>query len=247
MGKSIDSFVISIAAAAVMYALFIGATGSIMAATIMTFISMCMLRKLAGRIPHSDRRGRMLRARAAVETVSLMDNKAAESLLEMLLESEYPGRISGMNVRYMLRHVSEKISAGDIAGVYRAFPRSPDTVIISTATADSQARLLAARLYNPEIRIIDGAALEKLFTKHPSLIPDGGTIFKKPCTDSRMRRMFSAASRAKAGKCAATGVFMCILYFMSGTFVYLIGGCGLLLIAGISVRARFADRYAAYP
>ena len=139
MGKSIDYFVISIAAAAVMYALFIGATGSIMAATIMTFISMCMLRKLTGLIPRSDRRGRMLRARTAVETVSLMDNKAAESVLEMLLENEYPGRISGMNVRYMLRHVSEKISAGDIAGVYRALPRSPDAVIISTANADSQA------------------------------------------------------------------------------------------------------------
>jgi len=247
MGKSIDSIVISIAAAAVMYALFIGATGSIMAAMIMTFISMCMLRKLAGRIPRSDRRGRMVRARAAVETVSLMGEEAAESLLERLLESEYPGRISGMNVRYMLRHVSEKISAGDIAGVYRALPRSPDAVIISTANADSQARLLTTRLHNPEIRIIDGAVLEKLFAKHPSLIPDGGTIFKKPRNDSRMRRMFSAASRAKAGKCAATGVFMCILYFISGTFVYLVGGCGLLLIAGISARARFSGRYAAFP
>ena len=219
MGKSIDSFVISIAAAAVMYALFIGATGSIIVAMIMTFISMCMLRKLAGRIPRSDRRGRMLRARAAVETISLMDNKAAESLLEMLLESEYPGRISGMNVRYMLRHVSEKISAGDIAGVYRAFPRSPYTLIISTATADSQARLLAARLYNPEIRIIDGAALEKLFTKHPSLIPDGGTIFKKPCTYFAIRRrsVSKAGNYPKATLWHTLSLRLVLLYSYSDT------------------------------
>ena len=243
MGKSIDAFVISIAAAALIYAAFIGATGSIAAALIMTFIYMCLLKKLAGHLPRRNRRGRILRARAAVETLSLMDAESAEALLKNLMEIEYPGMLSGTNMHFMPRHISEKLSAGDIAGAYRTLPRSQNLFIISAAASDSQARILAARLHNPEIKIIDGAALEKLFTKHPSLIPDSNAVFKKPRSDNRMQRIFSAASHANTGKCATTGAFMCLLYFISGTFAYLIGGCVLLLIAGISARSRFAGIY----
>lgn len=237
MGRKIDRAVISIAAAFALYAVFVGATGSIFAAVIMTFISMCLMRKLLGRFSGRDPASARLRsARAVIERLSFSHD--AEELLEKFLRDAYPEITGGMQLHFIIRHPSQRVTAEDIACICRTLHDCPAVCIAAIPPADAAAHALAARLRGPEIKLIDGEKLSSMMAARPDMVPHADVHFTEAPNGGRAHRVMEAASRAKWSKCALTGAFMCLLYFPTGAVSYLIGGCVLLFIAASAFRCR---------
>ena len=241
MGRIIDRSVISIAAVFILYAVFLGATDSIPAAAILSFIAMCLLKKLSGIIPHENTaRHRLHEAYAIIEQLSLTDAETAVSRLTQLINATHPG--TNESLRFILRHPSQKTTAEDIAQIYRSLPRCPSFHITSLANADRQAHDLAAKLQNPRIILTDGGKLASLIAKNPDIIPYDPVFFIQPKAAKLIDRLFTAVSHAKYGKCALTGIFMAMLFFISGTSAYLIGSCVLFFISAIAFRCHILSQ-----
>jgi len=228
MGHRIDKAVIIIAAALIMYSFFYSAAGSIPAAMLLTFISMCLLKKILPTLPKNTSKKRMRFANAALEQLSLMNTSSAEKILRSLPE------LSAKNFLFLQFHPSRKTTADDIAAASRALSEIHNTTIVTLSTADRNARSLASKL---TINLIDGPTLAHILSKHPELIPQPSIIPETPAA-TRLQRIFAAAQNASSGKCALTGAFMCLLFFTSGAAVYLTGGCLLIFIAAVSFRSR---------
>ena len=241
MGRFIDRLTVTAAAAFLLYMLFISATGKILPALIMTFAAMVLLKKLISRMPSepfAQKRRARKTAESIIEQLSLTDHSAARAALEKLIVHSYPDIPDGISYEYVLSHPSAMLSPAALIDIWHEHKSKERLLVISLPAAGAEVFSLASRLQAPEITLIDGRMLAGLIAVHPGIIEPDTTYIKAYIPARRHIRLMRAASRAKAGKCALTGIFMLILFMLSGSAPYLIGSMLLLFIAGLSLKKQ---------
>ena len=244
MGFRIDRFALTVLLAGALYIFFISAMGSIPIAAAAAFLSMAILRKLSEKLP-TDRIGRKRRnikkAKAEMEELSLTSRSSVEKRIHEVLRSTYGDNLGGTIIYTFLRHpVCGRLTGDDVCRIWRDHKGDDRLLIVSTAKADPAAVQLAHRLSDPEIALIDGEQLVQLIAKcKPS--PSGA--FTRPMRRTgRLNAAARAAGRTNPVKCSMTAITMFILFWFTGTVVYLIGALMLAFIAGVSIRKKRAPR-----
>lgn len=244
MGHFIDRAALRVISAGTAYLFFMGAFGSIPIAAAAAFISLALIKKLTSRIPSGyigRRRRRLARARSEVEALSLGDTEASAARIHNILSATYSGQLDGAAVYPILRHPSgRKLSADDIADAWRALHEYERAVIVSTAQADTGAAEIANRLHSPRLSLIDGVQLAGIIAALSTY------EYTAPVQKQKKRPLASAmlrsAGRAKAGKCIFTAGMMFLLFWISGSGVYLLGSLLMTSIAALSLRRRRLPR-----
>ena len=237
MGRRIDRFVLTTLLAGALYIFFTNAFRSIPVAAAAAFVSMAILKKLSSKLPR-ERFGRKRRdladAHAECESLSLGQKEDAEIRIREILLKAYGKLPDGTQLRIILRHpAGTKLSADDIAEIYRELRGCSKALIVSTANADTGAYTLAEKLEEPKLRLIDGAQLAKLIAVH-----DPRPSASKPAKRKSFSAFKAAAAKVKTGKCVGTAVMMLILFSLNGALAYLIGALIMLFLAGVSIKKR---------
>ena len=237
MGRRIDRFVLTALLAGALYVFFTNAFQSIPVASAAAFISMAILKKLSSKLPR-ERIGRKRRnlagAQAECEALSLGKRDDSEMRIREILRKAYGEIPGGTQIWVILRHpAGRKISADDIAEIYRGLHDCSKAVIVSTANADNTAFSMAEKLEKPKLRLIDGEQLAKLIALH-----DPHPSPSKPSKRKRFSAFKTAAGKVKTGKCFTAAVMMFTLYCLNGALAYLIGALVMLFLAGVSIKKR---------
>jgi hypothetical protein len=239
MGKFIDRVALTALLAGALYLFFMSAFQSIPLAAASAFLAMALLKKLSRRFPEDGfdkkRRARKDAANTLEEWAFLGPDEARENVLKLLARA-YPGQMDDISLTLVSRHPSGgHVTVDDVTAEWRRHRGGERAVIVAFSKADDRAFALAHALQSPRVRLIDGPQLAGLIARHPPERKSPPRAIKKV---GRMKALFRAAGRAKAGRCLASGALMCLIYLITGAATYLVAGAILLLIAGVSLRGR---------
>lgn len=242
MGRGIDRLALLSLLAGSLYLFFAGAMGSVPLAAASAFFAMALIKKLSERLP-TGRHGRGRRgeaaARAEIERLALSEPREAEERILRAVNSAYPGQMENATLAAALRHPSGgKFTAADLCAHWIGNRQAARLVIVSLAAADAGAFALAARLKEPEIRLIDGVQLISLLAACPEENGSAAGSIAPPRRMGRMALVARAACRARVGKCALTGAVMFLVFMATGRTAYLAGTLILLFIAGVGAHGR---------
>ena len=237
MGRRIDRFMLTALLAGALYIFFTNAFRSIPVAAAAAFVSMAILKKLSSKLP-LERIGRKRRdladAQAECETLSLGKKEDAEMRIREIIRKTYGSIPEGTKIRIILLHpYGRKITADDIADIYREINGCSKAVIVSTANADTGAHTLAEKLSKPKLRLIDGKQLVRLIAEH-----DPHPSPAKSAKRKSLSAIKTAAGKVKTGKCVAAAVMMLIFFSLNGALAHLIGALVMLFLAGVSLKKR---------
>lgn len=243
MGKFIDRVVLTALLAGALYLFFMSAFRSIPLAATSAFLAMALLKKLSRRFPGSGfTKKRRARKEAAdtLEEWSFQNPDEARENVSNLLARAYPGQMHEISLTLVSRHPSGgHITVDDVSAEWKRHRGAERAVIAGFSKADDRAYALARALSNPRVRLIDGVQLSALIALHPPVRKSPPAAARK---NGRLKAALRAAGRAKGGRCLASGVLMCLIYFITGMTTYLVAGAILVLIAGVSLHRRKMPR-----
>ena len=241
MGRGIDRIMLLSLLAGALYIFFIGAMGSIPLSAAAAFIALALLKKLTERLPKGKRplkRKSEAEARAELEKFALTGDSDARDRLTASLERAYPGELESAELEYLPGHYNgTKLTTAEICALWKRHAGKQRLVIATPSRAEESAFRLAERLTAHEVRVIDHGQLVSILAAYPAERADM-TYLKPPKRVGHLTAAARAACKARAGKCLMTGAVMAAIYFITGTFVYLLGSLLLIFIAGVSFRER---------
>jgi len=250
MGRTIDRIVFTSIAAFGLFALYMDAFGIIPVAAVMTFVSMACLKKLAGLIPENPIRKIRRRRAAARERllqISLKNSAEAHGEILSILESAYPAAMKGAVLSVVLHYPgSTALSPDDVLKAWKSH-RSADRLIVATpARVGNEAVAISETLKAPVVRILDEDALASLICRmtpaadQTSAHENQASARSKRTLHSRFDSLRRTAAKARPVKCLMYAAFMYLLFFITGSAVYLVSGAILTFIPAAAVRLRSA-------
>lgn len=229
MGKWIDRAVLVTLTAFGLYILFLQAFGSVYAAAGLSFACTLMIVRR-----RSHRGARYLLTRMQAETIlqklAYGDDGEAHSRIARLTGC------SEEELVYLAKHPTASVGMSDVFGAWKSNRDKPRLVIAAPCYADSRARAFAKTLREPSVEIADASRLIPQLRKHGL---DGLQSDRLSARLSRMKKFFSdAPSRRPWPKNLLTGLFLLLLYLISGNILYLIASMVMLLLAGAGIRSQ---------
>lgn len=244
MGKKIDAFVLTLAAAGGFYFYFCGAFHNRAVALALALLCCIVLRKLVRRVAAILAKGRFLQKRrvrrcagGAVMELACRDAEAVREQLSSLLRACYGEACpSGLPVELIQLHPSTKLPQDRLFDAWRAHRGEERLAVCATCAADADSRILASSLRAPKVALIDSSQLSRLIAEHP----EGFT-----CADARPARraglrLRRAASllinRRNAPRCLLFTLAMGMMYVLSANIAYLIAAMVLLFLVLASLH-----------
>ncbi len=241
MGKKIDAFVLTLAAAAGLYFYFLGALKSRVAALLLALFCCALLAKLARRIIALIAQGRFWRKRrvrrcasGALMRLACMDAAEARERLANLLRASYGAECP---VELIQLHPSTKLPQDRLFDAWRAHRGEAQLAVCATCSAGADDRALAASLKSPRVALVDANLLRQLIAEHPEGFDCDSAAPASPRLRFRLRR---AAALLVNRKNAPRGLlFACVLlalYALNGSLTYLIAAMALLFLALVALH-----------
>lgn len=229
MGKKIDRAALTLVLTAAAYLFFVAMLGNVWIAAGCALAAMLLLKKLAGGMP---RRGRARSgARATIEAWALLRAPDAERRIRALLEKAYPGQSKEAKIALLLRHPGGRpLDAGDVLEAWRGC-EGERLILASTASADSAAFCVAAKLARPRVCLLDGARLCALLERFAPDEPPAAKRARLP----RGARAF-CLSRERAPRRLLFGLMLFATYLVLGNALYLAASLLTLLFAALGFR-----------
>ena len=239
MGKKIDRFVLTLAAAGAFYFYYRNAFHSRMLAIALALLSCAVAVKLlsrllalAGRAPWMQRRRIRKSAGSAVMRLACMPRAEALEQLEALLRESYGGAFA---VELIQAHPSTNLSQDRLFETWRAHRDDERLAVCATCACDSACRMLASSLREPKLALIDAGMLAQLISEHPERVPVQDEAQRRP----RLRLRRAAAlliNRKNAPRCLLFSGAMLLMYLISANAGYLVSSMALLFLALASLR-----------
>ena len=238
MGKKIDAFVLTLAAAGALYIYFRGAFQSKIAALLLALVCCFILTKLVRRVAAILAKGKFIQKRrvrrcagGAVMELACRDAGEAREQLVELLRASYAGECSDtLSVELIQLHPSTKLPQDRLFDAWRSHRGEERIAVCATCAADADCRILASSLRAPRVALIDSGNLAQLIAEHP----DGFT-----CADAapakRLRLRLSRVSsllinRKNAPRGLLFTLAMVFMYVLSANVLYLIAAMVLLFL-----------------
>ncbi len=228
MGRWLDRALLFSLAAFALYLLFLQAVGNVLLAAGLSFVCCAMMiqlrRRHAGQV-------RMTRVQAGMILESWAcgpDDEARKQIAELIRKD---GALS-----YFAKHSSATLGVGDVFSAWKSHRGEGHLILAATCHSDGRARTYAATLANPSVEILDAAKLIPLIRRSsipPPHAPAGRQFFR------RIRDIFAALPERRPWyKSLLYGLGLMLLYLVTGSAAYLVLAMGMLLLSGVSLRAR---------
>ena len=244
MGKKIDAFVLTLAAAGGFYLYFRGALHSRIAALALALVCCFVLTKLIRRVMAILAKGRFMQKRrvrrcagSAVMQLACLDTDEVREKLSNLLRASFNGECPEMlPVELIQLHPSTKLPQDRLFDAWRVHRGEERIAVCATCPADADSRILASSLRAPRVALIDSNALAQLIAEHP----EGFN-----CADATpVKRLRLRLSRVSAllinRKNAPRGILftfaMVLMYVLSANIAYLIAAMVLLFLVLASLH-----------
>ena len=244
MGKKIDAFVLTLAAAGGFYLYFRGAVQSRIAALALALVCCFVLAKLIRRIAAILSKGRFMQKRrvrrcagGAVMGLACLDADEVREKLAALLRASYGGECpDSLSVELIQLHPSSKLPQDRLFDAWRAHRGEDRIAVCATCSADADCRILASTLRAPRVALIDSGNLARLIAEHP----DGFTLADAAPVKRLRLRLNRAASLLINRRNAPRGVLftlaMVLMYVLSANIAYLIAAMVLLFLVLASLH-----------
>ena len=256
MGKKIDAFVLTLAAAGGFYLYFRGALRSRLASLALALLCCFVLVKFVRRTAAILSKGRFMQKRrvrrcagSAVMALACRDaGQAREQLIELLRESFAGECPESLSVELIQLHPSTKLPQDRLFDAWRAHRGEDRLAVCATCPADADCRILADSLRAPRVALIDSANLTQLIAEHPE-----GFHCEDAAPTKRLRLRFNRVfalliNRRNAPRGLLFAVAMVLMYVLSANTAYLIAAMALLFLTLASLRraprpAKLFERY----
>ena len=244
MGKKIDTFVLTLAAASGFYLYFRGAFRSRIAALALALLCCFVLVKLIRRIAAILRKGRFMQkhrvrrcAGSAVMELACRDAREVREKLSDLLRVSFAGECpDALIVELIQLHPSCNRPQDRLFDAWRAHRGEERIAVCATCAADADCRILAASLRAPRVALIDSGNLTQLIAEHPE-----GFDCADAAPSRRLRFRLSRVSslllnRKNAPRGLLFTLAMVLMYVFSANIAYLIAAMLLLFLVLASLH-----------
>lgn len=242
MGKKIDAFVLTLAAACGFYIYFHGAFHNRAVALILALVCCFVLSKLVRRIAAMVAKGRFMQKRrvrrsacGAVMQLACRDAEEVRERLSELLRASYASECpEALPIELIQLHPSTKLPQDRLFDAWRKHLGQDRLAVCCTCPADSDCRILASSLRSPRVALIDSENLARLIAEHP----DGFTCADAaPAKRARLRFKRVASlliNRRNAPRGLVFTFAMLLMYALSANIIYLIAAMVLLFLVLVS-------------
>lgn len=241
MGKKIDGFVVSAAAAALLYLYFQRAFENRILSGALALLGAMVLRKslrllvaLFSRFSFLKRRRLRRLAGGTVLKLAALKEEEARAGVQALLEKCYGGEYE---LALVQNHPGLRLREEQIFELWRARQGAQRLVVCATCRADSACRALAATLKAPKVAIVDSEMLCQMIAEHPELFP----VEQSAPAQARLRlRHLSGTifNRRSAPRNLMLAASLTLIYVFGGGLCYLVCGMALLFIVLASLHRR---------
>lgn len=241
MGKKIDRFIISLAAALGLYALL---RQRIRNPALAIPIAICILaifkklmRKLQAAIGRSacfqKRRIRMQSA-GAIMHFACADPELTRARLRAMLEKLYHESETALEI--IQYPPSASLDQQRLFDAWKSYRGEKKLIICATCKCEPAVRALASGMKEPKIALIDADAIRSMIAECPEEM-----LADPPAPRKQISLRFKKAAalllqRKNAPRCALLGTSMLGIYFLNGKISYLIGAMLLFFCALASLR-----------
>ena len=239
MGKKIDRFVLSAAAAAAFYLFYQRAYGSRILSLPLALLSTIVLRKtfsiLGGIIMRTGwLQKRKLRSCTGSTILSLaaMPAEEAQERISSLVKRCYGEDCS---LALVQNHPSLSLSGQQLFEIWKQHRSKEKLAVCATCRIDEACRSLAGSLKGPKIALIDAAMLSQMISEHPQ----GFTFDRKKTAGLKLRLPHIVTlifSRKNAPRCMLASIAMFGLYLLGANIAYLASSMALMFVALVSLR-----------
>lgn len=229
MGKWIDRFALLLLLSFALYALFLHAFGSIIAACAFTF-ACCTILLRALKFKGKKYRMTRLQAEAILQQWAYGPDEIAKAAIAQLLNADESTLI------YLPRHPSASISMGDVFSAWKSHRSDGHIIVSAPCYADARAKAFAKTLKSPTVSISDAAQLIPRLRRSDipaPRSPQGRQLMQK------IRELFaSLPGRRPWYKNLGIGLMLMLLYLITGSAAYLILSISALFLSGAGLRMR---------
>ena len=238
MGKKIDAFVLTLAAACGFYLYFCGAFHNRAVALILALVSCFALSKLVRRILAVAARGRFMQkrrvrksARGAVMQLACGDAEEVRESLSGLLRASYASECPDpLPMELIQLHPSTKLPQDRLFDAWRKHLGQDRLAVCCTCPADSDCRILAASLRAPRVALVDSGYLARLIAEHPEGFTHADAAPARRAR-LRLRRVASMLiNRRNAPQGLVFTLALLLMYALSANIIYLIASMVLLFL-----------------
>ncbi|MBQ8507894.1 MAG: hypothetical protein IJ466_10760 [Clostridia bacterium] len=239
MGKKIDGFVLSAAAAAALYFYFQKAFGNRVLSAILALLGLIVLRRalrmlgrLLGNFGWMKKRRLRRYANGAVLKMAAMPEQEAQEAIEKLLRKCYEGEYT---LALVQSHPSVRLSEGQVFRIWKDRQGSDKLVICATCRADAACRTMAATLKGPKVAIVDAEALCQMIAEHPEDYP----LEQHAAAHAKLRLKHISSllfNRRNAPRNLLFAGSMVLMYVFSGNIWYLAAAMALLFLSLASLH-----------
>ena len=246
MGGKIDALARCLLGAALFFALYVRAFGSIPAAMGLAFVSCALgrhlgngLRERLPRAPWTRRRELRKRALACLEAWAMLPDAELRGAVENALAALYPDAAGSELVVLPRTAACPPLDCGECLALWRARRGEERLLIVCTGDADPRAQAFVRTLENPAVRLLERAQLAEGLARLPRLLPEKPVAAAPRSGVCRLRLLsLLKVPRARAARCLASGLGLLLGYALLGRGLYLAGGLGLILLAGLALRRK---------
>ena len=239
MGKKIDRFVLSTAAAAAFYFFYQHAYGSRILSLPLSLLSTIVLRKTLSILGSIIRRmgwlqKRRLRSRTgnAIMSLAAMPCEEAQERIKALVSRCYG---EDCTLALVQSHPTLLLNAQQLFELWKRYHGKEKLVICATCRIDDACRNLAGSLRGPKIALIDAGMLSQMIAEHP----EGFTFERKRAAKLKLRLPHIASlifSRKNAPRCMLASAAMFGVYLLGANAAYLVSSMALMFVALVSLR-----------
>ena len=239
MGKKIDGFVLSLAAACALYFYFLGAFESRTAAILLALFCWWMggkiLKRAKAAVLGSAWIRRMQICKSAGGTLAhlaCLPEEQAHEAVATLLQHSYSGEYE---LEIIQLHPSMNLPQDRLFEIWRRHRGESRLAVCTTCRCDADCHILASTLKEPKVAVIDASVLSRLIAEHPDGLyrPEEKHARRK----LRLKHMLSLVfSRKNAPRCLLFSASMLIMYLLGGSMWYLASSMMLFFISMVSLR-----------
>ena len=230
MAAFIDRVALNLLGAAAYYLFFLSATGSIPLACGAAFACTALSRMLLRGLP-IIRRATAAQTRAELMRIAGLDDKAAGSALEALIQQRWPGE--PFRLVPVLKHPEATMSSGDVLNAWKANRDAERLVIAATCPCEPRAAVYARELRDPVVAIMDSRRLTHLLRALPAdQLPHPPRCRPK----AAVRRLWAGLESARfSTRSALLALWMLGIYSLTGNGWYLFPALAVAAHAGVAL------------
>ena len=244
MGKKIDAFVLTLAAACGFYLYFRSIFRNRVIALILALGCCYLLVKFVRRVISLFVRGRFMRKRrvkrcagGAVMDLACRNADDARERLSALLRASYASECpEAMPIELIQLHPSTKLPQDRLFDAWRKHLGEDRLAVCCTCPADADCRILASSLRAPRVALVDSGTLTRLIAERPEgFVCESAAPAKR--ARLKLRRIASLlVNRRNAPRGLLFTLAMLAMYVLSANIAYLIAAMVLLFLVLASLH-----------